>query len=871
MSEEVPSPENPRQARALELIRTLRAAERELQELTDGELDFVASESGQPYLLQEAQEKLIRSEALLRIASRVARLGGWTIELPECNLTWSDETCLLHDLPPGYKPTFAEGVQYFPLEHRAQVMRAVEACMTVGTPYDFEVPKNTATGRRIWVRCIGEAVRDAEGKIIRLQGAFQDITERKQAELELARLNRALRLLTAINEVLIHATEEKPLLTEVCRMAVELGGYRMAWVGYAVHDERCSIMPAAHAGNEDGYLSEIRLTWSDKEQSGRGPGGRTIREGQPIVCKDIREDSANIFWREQALEHGYRSMVCLPLRNGKNTFGLLALYGGEVSEAGDDEIKLLQELSDDLAFGIINVRAREEGRIAQREIAQQAELLDKATDAIFVRSLDDRITYWSKGAERLYGWKASEMIGQSIAEKHIRSGDPSNIASFQQATDHLLATGEWSGELQKVNKSGREMIVEARWTLLRDEQGRPKGALIIDTDITEKKKMETQFLRAQRMESIGTLAGGIAHDLNNVLAPILMAIDMLRTLVHDDEGQHLLNMLHGSAQRGAELVGQVLSFARGVEGKRIPVNPLQILRDISKIVRDTFPKNIEFTLTPPSDLWMVTGDPTQLHQVLMNLSVNARDAMPNGGRLSVTLENVVIDEVFAGMNPESKPGAYVMINVTDTGMGIPSALLDKIFEPFFTTKELGKGTGLGLSTTLAIVKSHGGFIKVCSEHGRGSEFKVYLPANPTEAALDKAAPDQASPPRGNGEMILVVDDEEAVRVVASKTLERFGYRSLLACHGAEAVALYAQHQNEVSAVLTDMAMPVMDGAALIAALRRINPSVRVIGSSGLASRDGVVQALGSHIVHFVPKPYTAEVMLNVLRKALEND
>jgi PAS domain S-box-containing protein len=819
---------------------------------------------------KKAEESLLKNEALLRIASRVARLGGWTIELPEYILTWSDETCLIHDFPRGYKPSFAEGVQYFPLEHRAQVMRAVESCVTDGTPYDFEVPKNTAAGRRIWVRCIGEAVRNAEGKIIRLQGAFQDITERKQSELELARLNRALRLLSSINEVLIHATEEKPLLTHVCRLAVELGGYRMAWVGYAVQDERCSIAPAAHAGHEDGYLSKIQLTWSDKEPSGRGPGGKTIREGQPIICKDVFDDSANVVWREEALDRGYRSMVCLPLRHGKTTFGLLALYGGEVNDAGADEIKLLQELADDLAFGIINVRAREERRIAQQEIEQQAELLNKATDAIFVRDLDDRITYWSQGAERIYGWRASEMIGQSFLDKNIRPTDAANAAVFRQATEHLLATGEWSGELQKVSKSGRQMTVEARWTLLRDEQERPKAVLIIDTDITEKKKMEAQFLRAQRMESIGTLAGGIAHDLNNVLAPILMAVDMLRSFVRDQEGQQVLNMLHGSAQRGAELVGQVLSFARGVEGKRISVNPLHILRDISKIVRDTFPKNIQFTLIPPRDLWVVTGDPTQLHQVLMNLSVNARDAMPNGGRLSVTLENVVIDEVFASMNPESKPGAYVMINVADTGMGIPAGLLDKIFEPFFTTKEFGKGTGLGLSTTLAIVKSHGGFIKVCSERGKGSEFKVYLPANPDEAALDKAAPDQAHSPRGNGELVLVVDDEEAVRVVASKTLECFGYRALVACHGAEAVALYAQHQNEISAVLTDMAMPIMDGPALIVALRRMNPAVRVIGSSGLTSRDGISQALGSGIVHFVPKPYTAEVMLSVLRKALDN-
>ncbi|HEY2084131.1 MAG TPA: ATP-binding protein, partial [Verrucomicrobiae bacterium] len=428
-----------------------------------------------------------------------------------------------------------------------------------------------------------------------------------------------------------------------------------------------------------------------------------------------------------------------------------------------------------------------------------------------------------------------------------------------------------SGELQNVNKSGRQITVEARWTLLRDEYGKPRAVLIIDTDITEKNKMEAQFLRAQRMESIGTLAGGIAHDLNNVLAPIMMAVEMLKGLVQTQEGLHLLGTLESSAQRGAELVAQVLSFARGVEGKRISVNPLHIRRDISKIVRDTFPKNIDFNLTPARNLWTVTGDPTQLHQVLMNLSVNARDAMPHGGQLTVSLENVVIDEVFAGMNPESKPGAYVMITVADTGVGIPPGMVDKIFEPFFTTKELGKGTGLGLSTTLAIVKSHGGFIKVCSEQGNGSQFRVYLPANTTEAAVDKTSAEPTQHPRGNSELILVVDDEEAVRVVAKKTLELFGYRVLLACHGAEAVALYAGHRHEISAVLTDMAMPIMDGPTLIVALKKMNPRVRIIGSSGLTSSGEVAKALGVGIIHFVPKPYTAETMLTVLRKVLDGD
>ena len=298
------------------------------------------------------------------------------------------------------------------------------------------------------------------------------------------------------------------------------------------------------------------------------------------------------------------------------------------------------------------------------------------------------------------------------------------------------------------------------------------------------------------------------------------------------------------------------------------VNPIHILHDIQKIIRDTFPKNIHFSFAPSRDLWTVTGDPTQLHQVFTNLCVNARDAMPDGGTLSVTMGNAVLDDVYAGMNPDSKPGAYVMVKVMDTGTGIPPKIAERIFEPFFTTKEIGKGTGMGLSTTMAIVKSHGGFITVYSEMGKGTTFKVYLPANTTSKAAETTHTKQAPIPHGNGELVLVVDDEKHIRSIAQKTLERFGYRVLLAANGAEAVALYAQNREEIAIVLTDMAMPVMDGASTLVALRAMNPHVKAVASSGLTVNGENTQAFGAGFKHFIPKPYTAEAMLNILAEAL---
>ncbi len=388
--------------------------------------------------------------------------------------------------------------------------------------------------------------------------------------------------------------------------------------------------------------------------------------------------------------------------------------------------------------------------------------------------------------------------------------------------------------------------------------------LLIFNDITEKKKLESQFLRAQRMEGIGTLAGGIAHDLNNVLAPLLISVELLKEKIADDEGRKVLAMLESNVNRGSDLVKQVLAFGRGIAGERVMVQLKHIARNMKQMVLETFPKSVRLQMDIAPDLWKVSADATQIEQVLLNLCVNARDAMPDGGKLTLRMENQVLDENYAAMNLDAKPGRFVVIRVTDTGMGMTREIQDRIFDPFFTTKEPGKGTGLGLSTTLAIVKSHGGFIHCYSEPGKGSTFKVYLPVGEAPEA-ETAGGEKPRLARGHNELVLVVDDEEPIRAVAKQILERFGYRVLLAVNGAEAVSLYREHGREIAAVITDIAMPVMDGAATIAALRTINPDVRIIGSSGLDS--GYKGA--STVRHFMPKPYSADVLLNMLHDALQ--
>jgi nitrogen-specific signal transduction histidine kinase/CheY-like chemotaxis protein len=403
---------------------------------------------------------------------------------------------------------------------------------------------------------------------------------------------------------------------------------------------------------------------------------------------------------------------------------------------------------------------------------------------------------------------------------------------------------------------------------MRDEEGQPKSILTVNTDITEKKQLEAQFLRTQRMDSLGTLASGIAHDLNNALTPIMMTAQLLECKLQDEQSQEWLSILETNVKRSADLVKQVLLFSRGVEGKRTTLWVGRLISEIAQIVKQTFSRAIEIrTNIPKQNLWTISGDSTQLHQILMNLCVNARDAMPEGGILEISAKNMWIDEHYVRMNIDAKVGPHVVITVSDTGTGIPREIVDRIFEPFFTTKEVGKGTGLGLSTVIGIIKSHGGFVEVASEVGQGTQFHVYLPVTQLGETASLAE-DRHELAIGHGELILVVDDEDSICEITKTSLEKYGYKVLIASDGIEAIALYTQHKKEISVVLIDMMMPSMDGPNAIRVLQKMNPQVKIIGVSGLVSNDKMIELLGNSVKTFLPKPYTSSELLKHLQIVL---
>jgi len=476
------------------------------------------------------------------------------------------------------------------------------------------------------------------------------------------------------------------------------------------------------------------------------------------------------------------------------------------------------------------------------------------------------IQMWNAAAKRIFGWTAEEVIGRpfpfAAKDKH---------EEYLSLTERALqADSSANVELKWPRRDGSMVDLLVSMASTHDSAGEVSGYVVVAADISERKNLQEQLLRAQRMESIGTLAGGIAHDLNNVLAPILMAVQLLRTKLDDESSQNTLDTLETSIKRGASLIRQILTFARGVQGERVLLQSRHLLEEIEKVLGQTLPKSVQVQTEIAADLWVILGDATQLHQVLMNLCVNARDAMPDSGTLTIRAHNVSLDETYKRMNAEAKPGPYIVIEVADTGPGIPKEIKDKIFEPFFTTKGQGKGTGLGLSTVTAIVKSHNGFINLYSQVGQGSSFKVYLPAAPGESVMAASA-STGQLPMGNRELILVVDDEAAIRDITKLTLENHGYRALAAGDGAEGVALFAQYRNDVQLVISDLDMPVMGGAAMIRSLEAINPGVRVISATGLPrSETPAERHHGSLRQMFLSKPFTAEQLLRAVHEMLHS-
>lgn len=507
-------------------------------------------------------------------------------------------------------------------------------------------------------------------------------------------------------------------------------------------------------------------------------------------------------------------------------------------------------------------RQRRELDEAARRAVRLSSLLDISNEAFITEDLDFYVTYWNSGAEQIYGWTREEAIGRDIRELIY-----DDATRFDEPSAALAATGRWSGDMRQRSKDGRNIVVACRWQAIVDDEGRPTSYFAVNSDVTALREQQEQQSRARRLESLGTLAGGIAHDLNNVLTPVLMSVQLLRTMNPAREQAELLDAMQSSITRGANMISQVLSFARGVEGARDAVYADRLIDELATLTLAVLPKSIDVEIehadVPP--LW---GDATQIMQVLVNLVTNARDAMPDGGRLRISVQAEHVTS-----NPDEPStldtGRFVAITVEDSGLGMTPEVQGRIFEPFFTTKNPGDGTGLGLASSLAIARSHGGSLRAHSEHGVGSRFTLSIPAvDESQQALVETTTPEIELMQGRDELILVIDDEESIRSIVTQTLARNGYRTVQAQNGREAMALLREHAGGVRLVFTDMMMPVMDGAATATYVLENHPGIAIVAASGLSASAAVDRAREAGVRHFIAKPFTAETLLRAIRDAL---
>lgn len=858
-----------------------------------------------------------------------------------------------------------------------------------------------------------------EGRPARIIAAA-DVSARVQAEAETRRYSRAQRLLSACNEALIRAVDETALLNEICRIGVEIGGYRMAWVAFAREDAGKTMAPVAMAGEGASYFDGIRISWDESVPEGHGPSGRCIRSGKVTLVPDFQEDPAFAPWRARAASHGLRGGINLPLKADGRTFGILGFYAGEVMALTEDELALLQELADDLAFGLLHLRREaergrlqgalaqigesvsrstgeaffdqlakgmasalgadaaivtqllpdspEKGRVmagvmdgariepfeygiqgspceqlersesavvpsgaadlypgapflaksgaqayvgqrlenaaglpigqlivlfrkplqdtslilatmrifgsraatemgrmeADARIREQASLLDETQEAILVRGLDHRVHYWNRGAERLYGWSASEAMGRSVEALFYEDS-----TAFLGAFDTLLAKGEWSGELAQRRKDGATITVEGHWTLVRDEQGQPRSILAINSDITARLELEGKLRQSQRLEVVGQLTGGVAHDFNNLLTVILGSSDLLaEELKGDPRLLRLAESCRAAAENGAELTKRLLAFARKQALRPRPLDINQLVAGMDGMLRRTLGEDIEVEYVRGAGLWAAVADPSLLENAVLNLCINARDAMPKGGRLTIETANAAIDRAYADLHPELEPGQYALVAVSDTGVGISPENLAKVFEPFFTTKESGKGTGLGLSMVYGFVKQSKGHVSVYSEPGQGTTVRIYLPRAHESAAAQPERARQVGHYRGT-EKILLVEDNDLVRNAAEEQLRALGYQITVASSGPEALSIL-RREGGFALLFTDVVMPGgMSGRDLAEEALRLHPDMKVLYTSGYTGNAIVHHGRLDPGVHLLNKPYRQVDLARKLREVLD--
>jgi two-component system cell cycle sensor histidine kinase/response regulator CckA len=738
---------------------------------------------------------------------------------------------------------------------------AVQDCLQKGSLKDYQTVHFRRDGVPIHVLASASAITYRGRKAILT--ISRDVTAHRAAEQEIRRLNRALQALSKSNQAVLKARDKRELLQEICHIVVEVGGHRMAWVAQFTEDQ-ANLHPVAAAGDHDGYL--LAVSRKPPAVLQRLPPVVAWRTGAPQICRDISAEPRYAALHGEWAKRGYACMISLPLDVNSHRFGVLSIYSGERNAFDVAEVELLRELAANVAYGVNALHTRAERERAEQQLRASEQryrlLFERNLAGVFRATCDGRMLDCNDALVRMLGYGSREELLQA---------DPKQL--FADAAERDLAFAEIADKGQLVN---RELQVRRKdgsscWqlfniTLLLDEQGKASQLEATVLDVTERRSLQEQLLHSQKLEAVGQLAGGVAHDFNNLLMVIGSHAELLRDSTDSPVPRRKAQEILGAVERGSSLTGQLLAFSRKQVLSPRVLDLNGTLAELCATLPRMLGEKIKVCLRCSADLWPVKADPAQIEQVIVNLAVNARDAMPNGGRLTLETANVELDDAYVRTHAGVQAGSYAMVAVSDTGEGIPRDVQPHIFEPFFTTKEHGKGTGLGLPTVYGIVQQSGGFIWVYSEPGHGTVFKIYLPKTEEAAAQQRQLPQAAAPQRGT-ETLLLVEDEEAVRDAVREYLSLKGYQVLSAPDGEKALALAAGFSDPIHVVITDVVMPGMNGSDVAARLLAARPETRVLFVSGYTETTLGQHGIGNNAA-FLQKPFSLSSLAAKIRELL---
>ena len=695
--------------------------------------------------------------------------------------------------------------------------------------------------------------------------------EPSRAEAHARQPKRTCAVLRAIHKLLVRESDRQAVLDGACRIAVENGDFVMAWIGMLDANGRI-LKPVASAGALDGYLDILQIDLEDAASSA-GPSVRALLSGKYQVCNDIKNDPVMKPWHRATLERGCHSSAAFPLKAAGKVFGVLALYTATIDFFDADKLRLLDESATEIAFALENCqRDQEQQRILKQLRASEErfrELAETIGEVFWITDpVKGRMLYISPAYERIWGRSC-----QSLYDKPDSWLDAIHPEDCQRII-HAAARQQTGGAYEEEYRIIRPDL-EIRWIRdaafpVRNADGQIERVIGVARDITDHRQMAEDLRHSQKMEAIGQLAGGVAHDFNNILAVIMLQAN-LSSCVKDTPKEVLegLQQINDAAERAANLVRQLLLFSRKQTMQACNLDLNEAVTSLAKMLQRIIGEDVHLQLHPHPTPVVTHADASMLDQVLVNLAVNSRDAMPGGGQLLIQTSEKYVDENFARLHPDAAPGHYVCLSVSDNGTGIPPEIMPRIFEPFFTTKEPGKGTGLGLATVFGIVKQHSGFIEVESKPGRGTNFRIFLPAS--KSAPQYLAGMAQSMPAGGTETILFVEDDEGVRSLTRTLLGRYGYHVLEATNGIQALKLWEEHHESVALLLTDLVMPGgLSGQELAGRLQQYKPQLKVVFTSGYSATAAELNSELQSGENFLQKPFFPDQLMGIVRRCLDS-